>query len=159
MLAKLTSNRCDINCILLTLKIIKTIWDILNLSERAEENNLAANLCTHINQAANRHIVCYHASDPHALKIAHQTKQRKCVWLCVCVWWIPGRNTVTFDHFNHFLLYLCQLLGWALIAALLCFDAPDSTKQRGKPTCCAPQLSISKGIVSRLMWDWDQIIN
>lgn len=89
----------------------------------------------------NQHIVHYHCVDPHVLKIDHQREQRKrvcagvyaftCTYqlactplpCCICVWWISWRNAVALDHFNHFLLYLWQLLGEVEITVWHCFDA------------------------------------
>lgn len=68
----------------------------------------------------------------------------------ICVWRIPWRNGDDSGHFNHFLLYLQQLLGEVEITARLCFDAlpppSDSTQTSGRvacgggePTCCGPR--------------------
>lgn len=71
---------------------------------KGEKENPAAHLCTPT-RAANRRIVRYRASDPHVSKDSlSDGAEEVCDWMCV--WWIPGRNAVAFDHFNHFLLYL-----------------------------------------------------
>lgn len=110
------------------------------------------------NRAANQHIVHYHCVDPHVLKIDHQKEQRKCVCVCAhvvftrayqhtrapvprcnCVRWISRRNAVALDHFNHFLLYLWQLLGEVEITAWLWCFPPLTALNKGETHMLCPR--------------------
>lgn len=66
---------------------------------------------------------------------SHSVRAHLCS-VFICGWWISWRNAEALDHFNHFLLYLWQLLGEVEITVWLCFDAfPPLTrpKKGGNP--------------------------
>lgn len=75
--------------------------------------------------------------------------------LQLCVVDFEEERILAWDHFNHFLLYLRQLLGeveirgWALM--LWCFSPPsDSTKQGGNPHVVPPSLPSAN--LSSAVW-------
>lgn len=75
--------------------------------------------------------------------------------LQLCVVDFEEESILARDHFNHFLLYLRQLLGeveirgWALM--LWCFSPPsDSTKQGGNPHVVPPSLPSAN--LSSAVW-------
>lgn len=112
MFAKLTSNRCDVYYVLLPFKKIKPVMFFYQghleiLRRGRKKNKLAAYLCTDMNQSSKSAYCLLSRIRPSCSKDRPSDgAEEVCVTVHLCVWWIPGRNAVAFDRFNHFLLYL-----------------------------------------------------